>query len=166
MKFRILIGIPLACAAAFLLGDFILFGKPGYDTFIRVEIELVKGMALIGNLAAALKFGRGEYLRRAWLFTGGCMFILLLRDLTLMPCFETLPFRLEYLRGGLSVLANLSAVIGTILLARAWRVAGLELPGSKWRLRLVLVVAMLIGTMGFQRTSEAIKTSPSLNLLK
>src|SRR5262249_51549704 len=37
---------------------------------------------------------------------------------------------IDYLEAGVILIANISSVIGTWLMARAWQVAGLELPGS------------------------------------
>ena len=103
MKFCVLIAIPLAWALVFIVSDLLMQGTAGYRIFLRTEIELVKGLALIGCLAAALAFGRGEYLRRAWLFMGGCMFFLLLRDLTMAPAIEAALPSVDLIRGILDV---------------------------------------------------------------
>lgn len=132
MRYRLLVVFPLAWALAFLALNAAFLGTPEYRTFLRIEIELAKGMALFGSWAAALAFARGEYLRKAWFLIGLCMALLLLRDLTLfLPGLAGLGERnLEALRSGIVLLGNVSQVIGTWLLARAWKVADLSLPGS------------------------------------
>jgi hypothetical protein len=142
MSFRILVAIPLAWVAVFSVLDQLVSGTAGYRIFMRTEIELVKGMALIGCLAAALAFGRGEYMRRAWLFMGGCMLFLLLRDLTMVPAIEKSSLPIAPIRGSLVILANASLIVGILLLARAWKVAGLMLPGTRRQRWVVLLIAI------------------------
>jgi hypothetical protein len=140
----LLVGMPLAWVILFLIGDLGLWGGSAHPVFLRAEIELVKLASLGGFLAAALAFRGGEYLRRAWLLSGGCMAFLLLRDVTLIPWFESLPLPLEAVRGGLVVAANAFQVVGMLLLARAWRVAGLEPPVTRARrLGLYLAAALV-----------------------
>jgi hypothetical protein len=131
MRYRSFVAFPLLWSAAFLAGDALLHGTPGYPIFLRTEVELVKALALAGSLAAALALEPGDYLRRAWLLIAGCMALLLLRDLTLAPIgLEALGARnLDLLRGGLVVAANLSQVAGTCC-ARAGERAGLGVPAS------------------------------------
>jgi len=144
VRFRVLVAIPLAWAVVFIVTDLLLQGTEGYRIFLRTEIELVKGLALIGCLAAAFSFNRGEYLRRAWLFMGGCMFFLLLRDLTMLPAIESSIESIDLIQGVLVVLANASVVVGIYMLAQAWRVAGLELPGTKGQRWAGLLIAVLL----------------------
>ncbi len=130
MKFRWLVVIPIAGALLFLVLDTLLAGSGTHATFRRVEMELVKSASLAGSLAAAFAFGRGEYLRTAWLFVSGCMFLLLTRDLIgAIPGVEWNQGGTRWLLGAFSVLANLSQVIGTWMLARAWHRAGMGFPG-------------------------------------
>jgi len=144
MKFRVLVAVPLAWALVFIVADLLLQGTGGYRVFLRAEIELVKGLALIGCLAAAFSFHPGEYLRRAWLFMGGCMLFLLLRDLTMLPAIEASTAHIDLIQGILVVLANISVIIGIFMLAQAWRVAGLELPGTKGQRWSGVVIALLL----------------------
>src|SRR4029078_3043592 len=76
-------------------------------------------------------FERGAYQRRAWFLVGGCMALLLARDLTLLPLFRSFDVRTVAIAAGILVaLANVSQVVGTWMLARTWKVAQLELPGT------------------------------------
>lgn len=144
MSYRLMALLPLLWGAAFLAGDALFFGTPHYNVYMRAEVELVKALALFGSWAAAAAFERGDYLRRAWFLIGGCMALLLVRDLTLAPLGWQAAVgerRLELLRGLLVLAANVSQVVGTWILARAWKVAGLYLPGSHAR-RMGVVAAV------------------------
>jgi hypothetical protein len=132
-RFHVLLAAPLVWAAVFLGLDGLLFGTDAYGTFLRAEIEAAKTLTLAGSWAAALAFARGDYQRRAWFFVGGCMALLLARDLmTLTPFFQGLGRpRLDVAAGVLVALANVSQVVGTWMLARTWKVAQLALPGTR-----------------------------------
>jgi hypothetical protein len=130
-RFRVLAVIPLAWAVCFLALDAVFFGTASYTVFLRTEVETAKALTLIGSWAAAFAFERGAYQRRAWLLVGGCMALLLTRDLTLLPVFRRFePRDVAVAAGVLVALANLSQVIGTWMLARTWKVAQLSLPGT------------------------------------
>jgi len=149
MRYRFLVVFPLLWGAGFLLGDALLYGSAAYPLFLRIEVELVKGLALAGSLAAAFALERGDYLRRAWIFIAGCMALLLLRDLTLAPAvIEALAGpRRDLLRGVLVVAANLSQVVGTWMLARVGRMAGLGVPVTRGSRLGVTVLAVLLAAI-------------------
>lgn len=132
-KFQRLAVLPVVWAAVFLATDALLYGSAAYSTFLRGEVEAAKALTLAGSWAAALAFEKGAYQRKAWLFIGGCMALLLGRDLvTLTPLFQGLGQHGVNVLAGILVLgANVSQVIGTWMLARTWKVARLELPGSR-----------------------------------
>ena len=161
-RFQRLAVLPLVWAAVFLALDAVLFGRPGYPTFLRVEVEAAKALTLIGSWAAAFTFEKGAYQRRAWLFIGGCMALLLTRDfVNLTPVFQGLdPHTLATLAGVLVAAANVSQVIGTWMLARTWKVAQLELPGSRaaqWAtVAAVGVVAAAAAGPGVWRSAVAV----------
>lgn len=143
MKIALWVGAPLLWAALLVLGDLWLFGTPAHPVFLRVEIELAKTLSALGMFAAAFSFRRGEYLRRAWILSAMCMVFLLLRDVFLLSWFEGLSLPIDTIRGMLVVLANASLVWGTFLLSRAWKVAGLELPGTRASRHLVFGAAVI-----------------------
>lgn len=131
MKFRALALLPIAWVAIFLLGVWAVPGglAPG---FVRAEIEAAKLMALAGCIVAARAFGRGDYLRRAWLLHAADYAFLLTRDSILLGFVEgemAFGLRFEYVQAVLVTCANLCMFSGSFMLARAWRVAGIELPG-------------------------------------
>jgi hypothetical protein len=130
-RFRALAVVPLVWAAAFLILDRVFFGTPSYTVFLRTEVETAKALTLYGSWAAALVFARGDYQRRAWFLVGGCMALLLARDATLLPFFRRFDAHSIAVAAGILVaLANLSQVVGTWMLARTWKVAQLQLPGT------------------------------------
>jgi hypothetical protein len=131
-RVHVLAVVPLIWAAVFLALDAVFHGGPSYTVFLRTEVEMAKALTLIGSWAAAFAFEKGAYQRRAWFFIGGCMALLLTRDLTLLPFFRRFDARSVALAAGFLVaLANVSQVIGTWMLARTWKVAQLALPGSR-----------------------------------
>lgn len=149
MRYRALAVFPLVWTAAFLAAASLLKDAPSYPVFLRVEMEVVKALALAGAWAAALKFEPDAYPRRAWFLIGSCMALLLLRDLTLLPSFAGAldERRLALLRGGLVALGNLAQVVGVWLLARSWKVADLSLPGSGRQRALVTAAAVLLAAV-------------------
>jgi hypothetical protein len=131
MKFRTLALLPVAWVAIFLLGVWAVPGgvAPG---FVRVEIEAAKLTALVGCALAARAFGRGDYLRRAWLLHVADYVFLLARDAIVVGFLRgdtAFGVRFEYVQAVLVTCANLCMFSGSFMLARAWRVAGIELPG-------------------------------------
>lgn len=147
MKYRILVALPLLFAAAFAVIMSVV-GDPELAAIVeRVEIELVKFLGLVGCAAAAFAFERGDYLRRAWMLSGVCLLLLLVRDLvfTLGVAGPTLlGVQSAHWQSAIVLAANLSFVAGTFLMARAWQVAGFEHAGSPWRRRTVVAVAVLV----------------------
>ncbi len=128
MRYRALAALPIACVVLFALAV-VVRGYGPRAVIVHSANESSKVLALFGCIAAALAFEPGAYLRRAWVLAAACLALLLSRDALLLvdagdgPGFSSA-------RVGLSFFANLSAVIGTLMIARAWRVAGMDLPGS------------------------------------
>jgi hypothetical protein len=95
----------------------------------RIGMEASKALAAAGCFIAAFSFQRGDYMRRAWTFNAWCYLLLLCRDTALATM--SAGTALGIVGALLALLANLSSVLGTLLLARAWAIAGLEFPGSR-----------------------------------
>jgi hypothetical protein len=119
MKFRSLVLLPLVLALLFLAAG--TFAGDALGPVLTAEAEAAKVLALAGCLAGALAFDRHDYLRRAWMFSGVCYLLLLLRDGLAMRSAES-----TALLGGIVVLANVASVAGTWMLAHAWRHSGIE----------------------------------------
>jgi hypothetical protein len=146
MSMRALAWAPLVFATAFLLAG--MLAGDAVPTVLRTENEAGKVLAVAGCIFAARSFDPGDYLRRAWLFSGGCMLLLLVRDVTIVPPIERVMVgnRLELTRGVLVVVANASSVAGAALLARAWSVSGLSTAGRRAWLVVAGVAVSLAAT--------------------
>ena len=150
MKYRLLLVLPFVALATFLIA---LAAAPLGDRALvfRVEVELAKAAALIGCAAAALRFGRGDYLRTAWLLLGQCYLLILLNDVLFRAGMGAWSGRAWAPLAGSAVVfvANAGGLVGTVMIARVWRVAGFELAGSPAVRRAVLlgsiVIALLAG---------------------
>lgn len=131
MKLWALATLPVAWVTAFLLGVWCL-PEALASSFIRVEIESAKLLALVGCVVAARAFSRGDYLRTAWAMHAACYALLLTRDAIFLGVLRdgmAFGLRYVYVQALLVTGANGCAMVGSIMLARAWRVAGLENPG-------------------------------------
>lgn len=139
MSFKRLLIFPLAWTILFIVAQVVLFDSTFFTAFLRIEISIVKLLALLGAWAAALSYERGAYLRRAWLLIGACMLFLLVRD-------AVVALDIPNVRIASAILVssgNLVQVIGTWLLARSWSVAELALPGTKGKRWAVLFAAIV-----------------------
>lgn len=145
MKYRLLVALPFFALVAFLLA---LAVTPPADhaAVYRIEIEIAKSAALFGCAAAAFRFGRGDYLRTAWLLFGQCYLLILVDDVLLradMGALGNEPWA-PVASGAVVLVANVGQLIGVVMIARVWRVAGFELAGSRMVRRAVVVVAVVI----------------------
>jgi hypothetical protein len=147
-KYPALLLLPLLACVVLVAGILTTAPDGGRLAFYRYEILVVKALATIGCLYAALAFRRGDYLQRAWLFLGASYFLLLLIDLFFAPPAHTgatgFSPAVMRVRGAIVLVSNLSAVVGTFMLARAWSAAGLERPGSALSRRLLGVVVSVV----------------------
>jgi hypothetical protein len=144
MRYRVLIFVPLVIVAVYIAGCLIIGTGPARLVFMRSEIETVKALALIGCWSAAFRFDRKDYLRWAWLLSGFCYFFILVRDAVFIRHLLGQGRGIDYLEGGVIMIANMSSIIGTWLLARAWTVAGLEPPGTIVGRRAIMAFAIVI----------------------
>ena len=145
MKYRLLVAVPFVALAAFLVA-LALVPAAEHGAVYRVEIELAKSGALFGCAAAALRFGRGDYLRTAWLLLAQCYLLILLNDVLLragMGAFAGESWA-PVASTAIIVVANVGQLVGTVMIARVWRVAGFELAGSPMVRRAVVLVAVAI----------------------
>lgn len=131
MKFRALAFLPAAWVGAFVA---VASAMPATaaPAFIRTEIEAAKVLTLAGCVVAARAFSPGDYMRRAWVTLGGCWTTLLVRDavfLSFPPDAIAFGQPVVNVTAALSVVANTFGVVGCFMIAKAWHVAGLELPG-------------------------------------
>lgn len=130
MSYRRLAAFPFVLAA---LGAIVLALSPdsAREALSQTQVDLSKAVALLGLVAAARAFGRGDYLRRAWglwAVSYGCF---LARDAALLLVPALSPGAVDGVRGVLVGVGNVCVVTSAWTLARAWSVAGLEHPGSR-----------------------------------
>lgn len=146
MNFKRLAILPLFAA---LLPVIITLGLgPGrpLQVGMRVEIETMKILGLLGSVIAARSFERGEHLRRAWLLNGSCYGFLLLRDLLFgVWLVRDSGEPSQYLEAIIVLVANAGAVTGVWMLSRTWKIAGIALPWSPLRREVVSWIGIVVG---------------------
>ena len=143
MKSPLYLAIPLGGALLLGLG-YSLAGETVVRSLLTTENIIAFGAATLGSLLAARAFGKGDYLRTAWALMGLC-YALLLIDTSMFGASNSAVQRevstFEALTSGaLTLTANLVTIISLVLVARAWRVAGLDLQVSR---------GAFIGSMAF-----------------
>ena len=147
MKFRSFVVLPPGFAVAFAVAALLAAGG-AFAAVLAAENEVGKLLAMIGGFSAALAFERGDYLRRAWFYTGLCYLFLLLGDVATMPLFaaHVSEHQLELVAGACAVLGNATSVLGTWMLAHAWNVAGLDEAddAARARGRLLFAAAVVV----------------------
>lgn len=148
MKYRVLVVVPFVAVVALWLA-LALAPAAQHEAIFRIEIELAKSAALFGCAAAALRFANGDYLRTAWLLFAQCYLLILANDVFLragMGAFADRPW--APLTSGLVIfVANAGQLVGTVMIARVWRVAGFELAGSPMVRRAVQGAAIAIAVV-------------------
>lgn len=136
MKFRIIAVTPLLAALVVV----VVGASTASDVVLRAPLDVVRLLAALGCLGAALAFERGERLRVAWMLQAICMTTFLVRDLLLVAA----PAASPWIANALVLAGNGCAVGGTFLLARTWRVAQIALPGTAVQHRLVGLLAVTV----------------------
>jgi hypothetical protein len=117
------------------------------DSVVQGEIDVAKALAGLGLLSAALAFDRGDYLRRGWGLWAATYLLLLGRDAMLMTHGTVSPAIYDGVRSVLVTLGNGCVIGGAWTLARAWKVAGMEYPGSAWSRRVGVGVAFVLSVV-------------------
>jgi hypothetical protein len=162
MKYRLLAFGAVALALAVFVAQSLVAGETARSQLFFATVLLAKLMALGGALLAGTSFKKGDYLRRAWLCVAGDYLVILAKDLLFggyvfthaenvwfgqdvhLPGIDPRSLLAGGLRAGFVFVANGLAVLGAVLLARAWRVAGLELPGTQARQRAIVIVIVVV----------------------
>jgi hypothetical protein len=132
VRYRLAAVSPVLFASA-LVAAALASGSPGATLRVyHLGGILTKGLAAAGCLAAAARFGRGDYLRVGWALFAGCYALLVAKDLVAgadpRAVLAAAPSP-DRLRDLLVLAANLLSVAGAWMLARVWGRAGLSLPG-------------------------------------
>lgn len=145
MRYRALLALPFAAVVLFVLA-FTTAGDAAHASIVHIDVELAKLVAFAGCAGAAMRFGRGDYLRRAWSLNAACYLLILVEDVALRPGFGVFAAATwaPVASPAVVLVANACQLAGTVMLARVWRVAGFELAGSSLVRTAVRVAAVAI----------------------
>lgn len=153
LDFRWVLLWPLGFAIAYWIAQSQIRTEPARGYFFLSEVIIVKSLGFAGCLAAALQFRRGDYLKKAWVLLAINCFVLIPKDILFgsvrshVKLLLFSPHVAEIGRAFILPVANLPLIVGTFMLARAWQVAGLTLPGTNFWRRAVLLMAILVAVV-------------------
>ena len=139
-----LIAIPIVVAVAYLILQSLFVEDQARRVFFTSEIATLKLLGAAGCFIAASRYRRTEYMGVAWYLIGIDYFLLFAKDLLFgrvvhLPGFD--PELAATMRAIFVIIANVTASMGAIMLARVWHVGGIALPGS----RRIQYAAMMFG---------------------
>lgn len=145
MRLRWLALYPLVYAAVYLVAAGSLDGGAA-DRFVVGQRIVLRVLAIAGCFAAASVFEAGDRLRRAWVWMGFGTVIILVRDvLRLFPPFSESPMAgAGAALTGLAIVSNVALLAGIWMLARAWRLVTLEVPGGRTGMVLIVVISAAV----------------------
>jgi len=144
MRYRWLALFPLLFAAVFAAIAWQLADGGGLDPFIHWQRLLVRVLAITGCFAAFSAFASGDHLRRAWFWLGVATVLVLVRDVIRMVAASGDAAPIDWTVSALGVLSNVALLAGVWMLARAWKVAAISLPGGETGVGVVTVLAALL----------------------
>ncbi|MBF5043807.1 hypothetical protein FGE12_15520 [Aggregicoccus sp. 17bor-14] len=146
-----------------------LHGGLAEETIYFIVGILAVGSAALGSFVAALTLDAGDYMRRPWALMGTCYGLLALNALLFRTTsrFEAQDISAlsVALSGVLLFVGNAASVWGTVQIARAYRVAGLDLqvpPALRW-LAVSISLAIALALVG-ELTLDDLKTLAGGNL--
>jgi hypothetical protein len=139
-----LIAIPILVAVAYLGLQALFVEEQARRLFFTSEIATMKLLAAAGCFIAASRYRRREYMGIAWYLIAVDYFVLFAKDLLFgrvlhLPGID--PETASTVRAVSVIIANGTAAVGCVMLARVWHVAGIALPGS----RRIQYAAMMLG---------------------
>lgn len=143
MRYRTLSLFPLLYAVAFALVAWWLGGGQALEPFVRWQLILVRVLAIVGCVAAASAFDRGDLLRRAWGSLALATVLVLVRDLIRIVGGD-LPPAGDWTLSALGVGSNLALLAGIWMLAWAWKAASVAPPGGWGGAAVVAVVTAVL----------------------
>lgn len=144
MRYRWLALFPLLYAAVFAAIVWLLGGSGNLGSFIDGQRLLVRVLAIVGCWAAFSAFASGDHLRRAWMWLGVATVLVLVRDLIRLFAASGDAAAIDWTVSALGVLSNVALLAGVWMLARAWKVAAISLPGGETGVGVVTVVAAIL----------------------
>src|SRR5262245_12882225 len=142
MKWRLLVALPLASAIV-PIGALLVRGSA--LSFVHVfVVAAVEAAAFLGCAYAASAFGRNDHLGRAWALQSANYLILFGRGIAVATGVLAGSTAAATADGIVIVIANVSAVAATWMLARTGALAGIALEMSLTRRRLLFLVGTAI----------------------
>jgi hypothetical protein len=102
-------------------------------------VRACKVIGLFGCLVGALSFGSRQHLFRGWALIAGSYALLVLRDAVLYRHLIDDPER--WIEASVVLSADVLGVLGAWMMAGAWYLSGIALPGSRTTRRIVRAVA-------------------------
>ncbi len=146
MRYRTLAWLPVAVLLPIFLVELVIGPSPAQAALVRAEVEITKAFWLVGCLAAAFTFDKGDYLRRGWLLTGVTAGVYFLRDITFIPALHAaLPQGpVDVFCAIVIIVGNAVQVAGAWVLARAWSVSGIEDTRSSRRPTALYAAAVVV----------------------
>ncbi|HEX3126927.1 MAG TPA: hypothetical protein VH394_06330 [Thermoanaerobaculia bacterium] len=161
MRLRLLALYPLVYAALYLAVAGALDGG-AVDRFIVGQRIVLRVLAIVGCFAAASAFEAADRLRRAWIWMGVGTVVILVRDVVrLFPPFSGTPVGgPEAFLNGLGILSNIALLVAIWMLARAWRLVTLDVPGGRTGMVLIVLitaaVALAVAGPGALQATKAV----------
>jgi hypothetical protein len=163
MRLRWFVFYPLIYAAAFTAVAAWLADSGGaLVPFVTAQRLLTRILAAWGCFAAVSAFDPGDRLRRAWLCLGSGTILILIRDiLRLFPPYAPgAGPEAQAILTGLGIVSNLALLAGILVLAQAWRMVAIELPGGRPGVAAIALVtaavALMVAGPGALREAQAV----------
>ena len=145
MNKKVRVAIPILIAVAYVVLQALFpVGSTARAHFYVGEISAMKLFAAIGCIAAATRYRGLEYTAVAWWLLGVDYFLLFAKDMLFGRIVHLAGAESSTSRTIFVVIANLSAAVGSVMLARVWHVAGIALPGSRTSQRALLGFAIVV----------------------
>ena len=157
--------LPLSLLVAFL-GAHWLAG-PASVGVVAMSVLLGKLLALVGFVLAATSFSWGDRMHVIWWLFVLNMVLLLGKDLCFGPSAVQCPgldLSPESTRAAVGIavtIANIASTAATVLLARTWREAGLEVESSKMRRVVKLAVVPIAFALFVVAMRENVRKLPA-----
>jgi hypothetical protein len=140
---RVFVAGPLAVVAVYAIGCVVTRADMN---FIYGAVASAKLLAAVGLGLAAVRYGRGDYLFWAWAMLAAYYAFLGAGELLFTRRFDFAhlePLQADKAWAMSIVLANVVGAVGTLMLARVWRVVGVALPDPSPAKRAAVLVGIV-----------------------
>jgi hypothetical protein len=144
---RLFLAAPVGLTLFYVVGCVVTRGD---EMFVYTCVAVAKVLGGAGLMAAAVRYGRAEYLFWAWAALAVNLLLLGVAELLFTQRFDfarvASPGR-ETAWSMVTIVANVFAAVGTLMLARVWRAVGLALPDPSGAKRIVALVGMVVAAL-------------------